>query len=67
MKMLNLKQIPDMNVKGIWNTMERPIDSKNKRRWRVPATGPENIFWKIIEENFLNLKNEIPINIQEAN
>ena len=28
--------------------------------------GPVNIFNKIIEENFPNLKEEIPINIQEA-
>ena len=29
-------------------------------------TGPVNIFNKIIEENFPNLKKEIPMNIQEA-
>jgi hypothetical protein len=29
--------------------------------------GPENIFNKIIEENFPNLKKEMPINVQEAN
>ena len=28
--------------------------------------GPENIFNKIIEENFPNLKKEMPINVQEA-
>ena len=28
--------------------------------------GPVNIFNKIIEENFPNLKNEMPMNIQEA-
>jgi hypothetical protein len=28
--------------------------------------GTENIFNKIIEENFCNVKNEMPINIQEA-
>jgi hypothetical protein len=28
--------------------------------------GPANIFNKIIEENFLNLKKEMPMNIQEA-
>ena len=28
--------------------------------------GPANIFSKIIEENFLNLKKEMPMNIQEA-
>ena len=29
--------------------------------------GPVNIFNKIIEENFPNLKKEMPMNIQEAN
>jgi hypothetical protein len=28
--------------------------------------GPVNIFNKIIEENFPNVKKEIPVNIQEA-
>jgi hypothetical protein len=28
--------------------------------------GPVNIFNKIIEENFLNLKKELPMNIKEA-
>jgi hypothetical protein len=28
--------------------------------------GPTNIFKKIIEENFPNLKKEMPMNIQEA-
>jgi hypothetical protein len=28
--------------------------------------GPANIFNKIIEENFQNLKKDMPINIQEA-
>ena len=28
--------------------------------------GPANIFSKIIEENFPNLKKEMPMNIQEA-
>ena len=29
--------------------------------------GPENIFNKIIEENFFNLKKEMPINLQNTN
>ena len=28
--------------------------------------GTENIFNKIIEENFLNLKNDIPMKVEEA-
>jgi hypothetical protein len=31
-----------------------------------PLRGPVNIFNKIIEENFPNLKKEMPMNIQEA-
>jgi hypothetical protein len=38
--------------------MEESEDSKIK--------GPVNIFNKIIEENFPNLKKEMPMNIQEA-
>jgi hypothetical protein len=28
--------------------------------------GPENVFSKVIEENFLNLKKEMAIKVQEA-
>ena len=35
---------------------------KHNRKFK----GPENIFNKIIKENFSNLKNEIAINTQEA-
>jgi hypothetical protein len=45
---------PNLEIIGI----EENEDSKLK--------GPANIFNKIIEENFPNLKKEIPINIQEA-
>jgi hypothetical protein len=31
----------------------------------VQLKGPANIFNKIIEENFTNLKKEMPMNIQE--
>jgi hypothetical protein len=31
-----------------------------------PLKGPGNTFNKVIEENFLNLKKEIAMNIQEA-
>jgi hypothetical protein len=33
----------------------------------IQLKGPANIFNKIIEENFPNLKKEKPMNIQEAN
>jgi hypothetical protein len=45
---------PNLRMMGI----EEGEDSKFKR--------PENIFNKIIEENFPNLKKEMAINIQEA-
>ena len=32
----------------------------------LQITGPVNIFNKIIEENFPNLKNDIPMKVQEA-
>ena len=33
---------------------------------QLQIKGPENIFNKIIEENFPNLKNDIPMKVQEA-
>ena len=48
--------------------MKRPnlriigIQEENK----IQVKGPENIFNKILEENFPNLKKEIPIKMQEA-
>jgi hypothetical protein len=45
---------PNLRIVGI----EESEDSKIK--------GPVNIFNKIEEENFPNLKKEMPINIQEA-
>jgi hypothetical protein len=45
-----------LNLRNIG--IEESEDSKLK--------GPVNIFNKIIEENFPNLKKEMPINIQEA-
>ena len=45
---------PNLRIIGI----EESKDSQFK--------GPVNIFNKIIEENFPNLKKEMPINIEEA-
>jgi hypothetical protein len=45
---------PNLRIIGI----EESEDSQLK--------GPVNIFNKIIEENFPNLKKEMPMNIQEA-
>ena len=47
-----------MQIKKISNKKEESEDSQLK--W------PVNIFNKIIEENFPNLKKEIPMNIQEV-
>jgi hypothetical protein len=62
------KKILTQNIQEIEDTMRRPnlwiigvdenLDFKLK--------GPANIFNKIIEENFPNLKKEIPMKIQEA-
>jgi hypothetical protein len=56
------------NIQEIQDTMRRP----NLRIIRVDENedfqlkGPSNIFNKIIEENFPNLKKKMPMNIQEA-
>jgi hypothetical protein len=42
------------------NEKTKPIDNKYRLK------GPVNIFNKIIEENFPNLKREMPMKIQEA-
>ena len=65
--MPNLKNFLTQNIQKVWKTMKIPNlriiqveeeDSKNKRL--------ENIFNKIIEENFPNLKKEMAVNVQEA-
>jgi hypothetical protein len=62
------KKIPTQNIEEIQDTMRRPnleiirVDENQDFQLK----GPANIFNKIIEENFLNLKKEIPMNIQEA-
>jgi hypothetical protein len=64
-KMPNLKVLKQ-NIQENWDTMKRPnlgiigVDGDSQLK------GPENIFNKIIEENFPNLKKEMPINIQEV-
>ena len=56
------------NIQEIQGTIRRPnlriigIDGKEDFQLK----GPVNIFNKIIEENFPNLKKEMPMNIQEA-
>jgi hypothetical protein len=62
------KKILIPNIQKIQDTMRRPnlkiigIDENEDFQLKVPV----NIFNKIIEENFPNLKKEMPMNIQEA-
>jgi hypothetical protein len=62
------KRILTQNNQEIQDTMRRPnlqiigVDENED----FQLQGPANIFNKIIEENFPNLKKEIPMNIQEA-
>ncbi|CRH55777.1 exonuclease III [Chlamydia trachomatis] len=62
------KKILTQNIQEIQDTMRRPnlriigVDENEDFQLK----GPANIFNKIIEENFPNIKKEIPMNIQEA-
>jgi hypothetical protein len=62
------KKIPTQNIQEIQDTMRRPnlwiIGVGENEDFHLK--GPANIFNKIIEENFPNLKNDMPMNIQEA-
>ena len=47
--------------------MKRPnLRIIGKEEGEVQLKGPENIFNKIIEENFPNLKKDTPMTVQEA-
>jgi hypothetical protein len=62
------KKIVTQNIQKIQDTMRRPnlwiigVDENEDFQLK----GPANIFKKIIEENFPNIKKEMPMNIQEA-
>ena len=62
------KKILTQNIQEIQDTMRRPnlrvtgVDENEEFQLK----GPANIFNKTIEENFPNLKKEIPMIIQEA-
>jgi hypothetical protein len=62
------KKILTQNIQEIQETMRRPnqrtigVDENEDFQLKRPA----NIFNKIIEENFPNLKKDMPMNIQEA-
>ena len=62
------KKILTQNIQEIQDTMRRPnlriigVDENEDFQLK----GPANIFNKIIEQKFPNLKKEMPMNIQEA-
>ena len=62
------KKILTQKIQQIQDKMRRPnlriIGIDKKKDFQLK--GPVNIFNKIIEENFPNLKKEMPMNIQEA-
>jgi hypothetical protein len=63
------KKILTQNTQEIQDTMRRPhlqIIGVDKNE-DFQLKGPANIFNKIIEENFPNLKKEMPMNIQIQN
>jgi hypothetical protein len=62
------KKLLNQSIQEVQNTMRRPnlrtIGTKESEDFQLK--GPVSIFNKIIEENFPNLKIEMPMNIQEA-
>ncbi|KAL6080965.1 hypothetical protein STEG23_016230 [Scotinomys teguina] len=62
------KKVITQNIQEIWDTIKRPnlriIGIEEGEEYHLKGT--ENIFNKIIEENFSNLKKELPMKIQEA-
>ena len=64
---VKVKKFLTQNSQEIWDIMKRPnlrgIEGGEESQFQ----DPENIFNKVIEENFPNLKKEMPINIQETN
>ena len=62
------KELLTQDIQKIQHTMRRPnlrIRGIEEREYSQ-LKGPVNIFNKIIEENFPNLKKEMSVNIQEA-
>ena len=51
------------NLEHYENT--KPKNNRNRRRLSIPKT-QKKLFNKIIEENFPNLKKQMPINVKEA-
>jgi phosphoribosyl-dephospho-CoA transferase len=60
------KKILTQNIQDIQDIMRRPNLRIIEENEDFQLKGPANIFNKIIEENFPNLKKEMPMNMQEA-
>jgi hypothetical protein len=56
------------NIQEIWNNMKRPnlVIIEIGEREETQLKGQEVISNKMIEENYPNLKKDIPVKIQEA-
>ena len=57
------------NIQEIWDTIKRPnlrIIGEEEGEEELQLKGLDNIFNKIIEENFPNLKKGIPMKVQEV-
>lgn len=68
--MLNLKQILKQNVQNVLDNTKK-INQKICNKWELnkqkhPRSKTQKISLKIIEENFLNLKKDMFIEIQEV-
>ena len=61
------KMFLTQNIQEILDTMERPnLRIVGIEEEDTQPEGPENIFNKIVEENFPNVNNKMPITAQEA-
>ena len=62
------KKTPTQRIQEIQDTMKRPnlriigVEEKKDSKLKEPV----NVFNKIVEENFPNLKKEMPIKVQEV-
>lgn len=61
---INLKNSWHKSIKEICNTMKRPnLGTCELNKQKIPSSKSQKIFQKVTEDNFYNLKNEIPINV----
>jgi hypothetical protein len=67
-KIQNIQKVLTQSIQEIQDTMKRPnlriIGIEENKDSQLK--GLENVFNKIMEENFLNLKKEMDIKVQEA-